>query len=111
MGGGATGVELAAELIHSVSLLSIYGLSFLDQKHFEVRLVEAGKRLLPALPKRLSASVEKKLKSLGVEVILGNPVTEVKENTLVLSEGENINANLMVWAAGVGLLTSSVNGV
>jgi len=101
VGGGATGVELAAELIHSVSLLSIYGLDYLDQKHFEVRLVEAGKRLLPALPERLSASVEKKLKSLGVEVILNNPVTEVKNNTLVLSEGENITTNLMVWAAGV----------
>ncbi|MCA1767579.1 MAG: NAD(P)/FAD-dependent oxidoreductase [Idiomarina sp.] len=101
VGGGATGVELAAELIHSVSLLSIYGLSYLDQKHFEVRLVEAGKRLLPALPERLSASVEKKLKSLGVEVILDNPVTEVKENRLILSEGEDIQANLMVWAAGV----------
>lgn len=101
VGGGATGVELAAELIHSVSLLSIYGLSYLDHKHFEVRLVEAGKRLLPALPERLSKSVEKKLKSLGVEVILDNPVTELKENTLVLSKGENIETNLMVWAAGV----------
>ncbi|MGQ4276930.1 NAD(P)/FAD-dependent oxidoreductase [Pseudidiomarina sp. E22-M8] len=101
VGGGATGVELAAELIHSVSLLSIYGLSYLDQKHFKVCLVEAGERLLPALPERLSTSVEKKLKSLGVEVILDNPVTQVQENTLVLSEGKPVQANLIVWAAGV----------
>ena len=34
VGGGATGVELAAELVHSVSLLSIYGLKHLDRSHF-----------------------------------------------------------------------------
>lgn len=101
VGGGATGVELAAELIHSVSLLSIYGLSYLDQKHFKVCLVEADKRLLPALPERLSKLVAKKLKSLGVEIILNNPVTEVTENTLVLAEGEAVQTDLIVWAAGV----------
>lgn len=101
VGGGATGVELAAELIHSVSLLSIYGLSHLDRKHFEVCLVEAKQRLLPELPERLSKLVEKKLTSLGVEVMLNNPVIEVKENTLVLGEGEPIQADLIVWAAGV----------
>lgn len=101
VGGGATGVELAAELIHSVSLLSIYGLSYLDQKHFDVHLIEAGDRLVPALPKRLSASVEKKLRSLGVNVVLDNPVTEVKANRMELTEGEPVRADLMVWAAGV----------
>ncbi|MDV6314760.1 NAD(P)/FAD-dependent oxidoreductase [Idiomarina sp. HP20-50] len=100
-GGGATGVELAAELVHSVSLLSIYGLSHLDKEHLEICLVEAGDRLLPALPKRLASSVEKKLKSLGVNVILGNPVKEAKKGALVLSEGDDVEADLIVWAAGV----------
>jgi len=101
VGGGATGVELAAELIHSVSLLSIYGLKHLDKNHFKVRLIEAGERLLPALPERLSNSVLKKLRKLGVEVILNNPVKEVTKNELCLSEGEPIRADMMVWAAGV----------
>lgn len=101
VGGGATGVELAAELIHSVSLLSIYGLKHLDKTHFKVRLIEAGERLLPALPERLSNSVLKKLRKLGVEVILSNPVKEVTKNELCLSEGEPVRADMMVWAAGV----------
>lgn len=101
VGGGATGVELAAELIHSVSLLSIYGLSYLDKTHLKVRLIEAGEKLLPALPERLSTSVLKKLRQLGVEVILNNPVKEVTESQLCLSEGEPIKADMMVWAAGV----------
>ena len=58
VGGGATGVELA-ELVHSVSLLSIYGLGHLTRDRLNITLVEAGKRLLPALPERLSQSVHK----------------------------------------------------
>lgn len=101
VGGGATGVELAAELVHSVSLLSIYGLKHLDRSHFKVQLIEAGERLLPALPERLSTSVLKKLRKLGVEVILNNPVKEVTKQQLCLSKGEPITADMMVWAAGV----------
>ncbi len=101
VGGGATGVELAAELVHSVSLLSIYGLGHLTRERLNITLVEAGKRLLPALPERLSQSVHKKLNKLGIKVVLGNPAKEAQKGQLVLNDGETIKGDLMVWAAGV----------
>ncbi|AVJ56323.1 FAD-dependent oxidoreductase [Idiomarina sp. OT37-5b] len=101
VGGGATGVELAAELVHSVSLLNIYGLTHLDRQHLNVTLVEAGPRLLPALPEGLAHRVQQKLESLGITVILGNPAVRASRDGLQLKDETPVAANLMVWAAGI----------
>ncbi|RUO77915.1 NAD(P)/FAD-dependent oxidoreductase [Idiomarina seosinensis] len=101
VGGGATGVELAAELVHSVSLLNIYGLSHLSRNHLKVTLIEAGGRLLPALPETLANKVQKKLESLGIKVMVGNPAVKAEHRQLTLKDDSKIPANLMVWAAGV----------
>ena len=50
VGGGATGVELTAELYHATEDLSSYGYGKIDNSCLQVTLVEAGPRLLPALP-------------------------------------------------------------
>lgn len=100
-GGGATGVELAAELVHSVSLLNIYGLNKLDRNHLKVTLVEAGPRLLPALPEALADRVQKKLESLGITVITKNPVVRAEADGLILKDETQLSANLTVWAAGI----------
>jgi len=50
VGGGATGVELAAELYNSASALRHYGLEVFDESRLRVTLIEAGPRILPALP-------------------------------------------------------------
>lgn len=52
VGGGATGVELAAELFNAASGLRHYGLEVFDEKRLRVTLIEAGPRILPALPER-----------------------------------------------------------
>ncbi|MBL4741907.1 MAG: FAD-dependent oxidoreductase [Idiomarina sp.] len=101
VGGGATGVELAAELVHSVSLLNIYGLTHLTRERLKVSLVEAGPRLLPALPEGLAHRVKQKLESLGVNVITGNPAVKAGSDGLTLKNDAHIDANLMVWAAGI----------
>ena len=101
VGGGATGVELAAELVHSVSLLNIYGLTHLTRERLKVSLVEAGPRLLPALPEGLAHRVKQKLESLGVNVITGNPAVKAGSDGLTLKDDAHIDANLMVWAAGI----------
>ena len=48
VGGGATGVELSAELHNAAKELSAYGLKKLNNKQLHVTLVEAGPRILPA---------------------------------------------------------------
>jgi NADH dehydrogenase len=101
VGGGATGVELAAELYSSAIALRSYGLEGFDKDRLKVTLIEAGPRILPALPEKLAASARAELETLGVRVLTGMPVVEAGENMIRTRAGETIKADLMVWAAGV----------
>ena len=69
VGGGATGVELAAELHASARVLGNYGFKNIDpEKDLQIVLVEAGPRLLAQLPERLGHPAERELRKLAVEV-------------------------------------------
>ncbi len=56
MGGGATGVELAAELYNAAAALGITGWRCSTRAGSKVTLIEAGPRILPALPEKLRRS-------------------------------------------------------
>ncbi|MGB2078328.1 MAG: NAD(P)/FAD-dependent oxidoreductase [Vibrio sp.] len=101
VGGGATGVELSAELHNAVKALHFYGYDELDSSKLNVTLVEAGERILPALPERISAAATQELTKLGVTVRTQTMVTQADETGLTTKEGEKINAQIMVWAAGI----------
>ncbi|AFT68812.1 Pyridine nucleotide-disulfide oxidoreductase, putative [Alloalcanivorax dieselolei B5] len=101
VGGGATGVELAAEIHHAVAMLKLYGHEHLDRKQLRVTVVEALPRILPALSERVSAAATERLQALGVSVRTGVMVAQATEQALVTKDGEEIKADLMVWAAGV----------
>lgn len=101
VGGGATGVELAAELFNAAGALRHYGLEVFDEQRLRVTLIEAGPRILPALPERLAEAAQRELEALGVTVLTNTPVTEVTGEAMLLKSGERIPADLRVWAAGV----------
>lgn len=101
VGGGATGVELSAELIHVSQLLKHYGMSEFKSTKLSIRLIEAGPSILPLLPTRISDAARKELKNLGVTVLEGTQVSEATKTGFITKQGETINADLMIWAAGV----------
>ncbi|MEL7485853.1 MAG: NAD(P)/FAD-dependent oxidoreductase [Pseudomonadota bacterium] len=101
VGGGATGVELAAELYNAASGLKHYGLEVFDESRLKVTLLEAGPRILPALPEDLSDAAHEELEELGVDVRVNAQVTEVTPYAMVLKSGETIAGDLKLWAAGV----------
>jgi NADH dehydrogenase len=101
VGGGATGVELAAELYNSAVELRHYGLEVFDESRLKVTLIEAGPRILPALPEKLAEAAHKELEVLGVRVITGEQVVEATSEGMITKSGELIKADLRVWAAGV----------
>lgn len=101
VGGGATGVELAAELFNAALALRHYGLEVFDEKRMKVTLIEAGPRILPNLPEKLAAAARKELESLGVRVVTGEQVVEATSEGIITKSGEFIQADLKVWAAGV----------
>ncbi|CAA2930283.1 NAD(P)/FAD-dependent oxidoreductase [Arsenophonus endosymbiont of Bemisia tabaci] len=101
VGGGATGVELSAELYNAIEQLTSYGFEGLDKEALNVTLVEAGERILPALPVRISTAAHHELTKLGVRVLTQTMVTSADRDGLNTKSGEKINADLMVWAAGI----------
>lgn len=101
VGGGATGVELSAELHNAVKQLHSYGFEGLDNSALKVTLVEAGERILPALPPRISSAAHQELGKLGVRVLTNTMVIRADEHALHIKDGEPIEADLMVWAAGI----------
>jgi len=100
VGAGATGVELSAELHHVVEVLSVYDL---DNKHqrLSIELIEAGPRILPALPERIANAACQELEKLGVQIHTNTRITEANKNGFIDAENMQIDADLMVWAAGV----------
>jgi NADH:ubiquinone reductase (H+-translocating) len=102
IGAGATGVELAAELHRTTRAIISFGMDRVDpEKDLKVILIEAAPKILPALSPRISSAAEKLLMDLGVEVMTSAKVLEIQANRVFLSNGVEIPAELIVWAAGV----------
>jgi NADH dehydrogenase len=102
IGAGATGVELAAELHRSARTLVSYGLDRIDpDKDIRLILLEAAPRILPALPERLAKAATQLLERLGVHIRTSSRVQEILPDGVRLASGEIIQAELVVWAAGV----------
>ncbi|MES0172548.1 NAD(P)/FAD-dependent oxidoreductase [Mesorhizobium sp. M0006] len=101
VGAGATGVELAAELYNSASALKHYGLEVFDETRLRVTLIEAGPRILPALPETLAKAAHKELEALGVRVLPNTVVKEATATGMRTASGQEIHSNISVWAAGV----------
>jgi NADH dehydrogenase len=101
VGGGATGVELAAELYNAAGELRHYGLEVFDESRLKVTLLEAGPRILPALPEDLADAATEELRALGVDVRVNAQVEEVTPYGMKVKGGETIAGDLKIWAAGV----------
>ncbi len=99
VGGGATGVELAAELLEAHQLMQQ---ALAPEQHFrlDISVVEAGPRILAGLPERISARAQAALEARGVQVLVDSPVSALLEDRLVIGDRE-IGADIMVWAAGI----------
>ena len=102
IGAGATGTELSAELHHTARDVIAYGMDRIDaERDLKIVLIEAAPRILPALPERISSATQTLLEKIGVEVRAGARVAQVRKDGVVLSTGEVIPSDLVVWAAGV----------
>lgn len=102
IGAGATGTELAAELHRTVREVVAQGLNRIEaERDVRIVLIEAAPRILPALPERLSAKAQQQLEVLGVNVMTGARVSEVRADGVVLADGAFIPSELVVWSAGV----------
>ncbi|MBI2099032.1 FAD-dependent oxidoreductase [Candidatus Uhrbacteria bacterium] len=118
-GGGATGVESAAELAGSFHHLAVEGK--IGGGDWTITLVEAGPRILPMLPQEISERARRRLERLGVKVLRDACIKKVNGNRVILAprplkEGESpeellcdfrtetekeFEADILIWAGGV----------
>ncbi|HSY27327.1 MAG TPA: NAD(P)/FAD-dependent oxidoreductase [Burkholderiaceae bacterium] len=102
IGGGATGVELSAELHMTTSILSTYGLAnFHPEKDLKIAIVDAAPRLLQMLPERLSDSVARELRTIDIEIHTNEKVVQVSKEGVLMASGKFIPSGIVVWAAGI----------
>ena len=111
VGGGPTGVELAGAFSDLVRRALKSDYRRIDVSEFRIVLIQSGERLLKPFAEDHSQYTLERLRELGVEVILGPRVDDVKERYLHLNDGREIHAETLIWAAGVAAspLTESLD--
>jgi NADH:ubiquinone reductase (H+-translocating) len=100
IGAGPTGVELAGAVAELTRVALAADFRRIDPAMSRIILVEAGPRILPAFPERLSAVAQRSLEKLQVELRLGKAVTGCDDAAVMLG-GERIETGTILWAAGV----------
>ncbi len=100
IGGGATGVEMAGTLAEIARHTLRGEFRRFDPRNTRVVLVEGTDRVLPGFPPDLSEKARRQLERLGVTVWAGRKVTGVDATGVQLG-GDRLEANTVVWAAGV----------
>jgi NADH dehydrogenase len=100
IGGGPTGVELAGTLAEIARHTLPREFRRARPRNAEVHLIEAGPRILPSFPPKLSDSARRQLAMLGVNVHTGAPVTAIDATGATLG-AKRIEARTVLWAAGV----------
>ncbi|WP_290753721.1 NAD(P)/FAD-dependent oxidoreductase [Amaricoccus sp.] len=100
IGGGPTGVELTGIIAELAQKTLPKEFRHIDTRESRVILVEAGPRVLPVFPEKLSAYATAALTRLGAEVRCGAPVTACDDAGIRIGD-EPLPARTVIWAAGV----------
>jgi NADH dehydrogenase len=100
VGAGPTGVELAGTIAELAKRTLAADFRRIDSRSARVILVEAGPRVLPAISEKLSAYAKRALETLGVEVLVGQAVTNCNAGGVAMA-GSTIPSATVLWAAGV----------
>jgi NADH dehydrogenase len=101
VGGGVTGVEVAAELMDMARDTLLPKYPSLQRSHFTITIVEGGSRVVSAARPAHSAYVQRYLERRGARVRLRALVARVEPRRVILSDGEALEAFTILWTAGV----------
>jgi NADH dehydrogenase len=102
IGGGATGVELAAELREASGVYASYGFEHLEAlRDVHITLLEGAPRILAPLPERVSDTALALLLKRGIKVVTDCKVTAIGSDAVTDDEGNEYPVDLCVWAAGI----------
>ena len=109
VGGGATGVEIAGALAEMRKYILPKDYPELNVDEIDIYIVHAGKRLLQGMSEKASEKSELFLQKLGVKVIKNTRVTSYDGEFVHMNDGRQIQANKVIWAAGI--CTPAIDGL
>ena len=101
IGGGATGVELSGSFADLTRTVLNHDFRHINPAQARIILIDRGPRVLAHLSPKLSASAQRQLERLGVQVRCATAVKNIRAGEVELGTGEIIRAGNIVWAAGV----------
>jgi NADH dehydrogenase len=101
VGGGPTGVECAGAISELIRLVLIKDYPDLNFSDVHVLLFEMQDHLLDGFPENLQINAKQELQSKRVEVILGARVIEFAGGEVKFSDGNVVQSETLIWAAGV----------
>ncbi len=98
-GGGATGVELSAELVNFLCYVKKRMAAGKCQE--EITLIEASPEILPGFSHEVIKRVRRRLRKLGVFIRAGTRIREVRATDVLLDTGVSLPYHILIWAGGV----------
>lgn len=99
IGGGATGVELAAEMTEAYQEMhQIIGSA--NRFRLEINLIEAAERILSAMPERVSQQSMEILERKQINVHTHTRVQEITAQSVITDQGI-LPTDIVIWAAGI----------
>lgn len=98
IGGGSTGVELAAELQYAFTEVSRIKQNALP---YTISVVESADRILPQLPQRISQMAALYLEKIHIQLLTNRRIIEVTDKGLKTKTNDFIPADMIIWSAGV----------
>jgi NADH dehydrogenase len=101
VGGGPTGVELAGAFAELARIVLKRDFRRIDPGKARVLLIEASPVVLSHMPADLAENATRKLRELGVQVHTSTKVKAITKGRVELDSGEVIEAENIIWAAGV----------
>lgn len=100
-GGGATGVELAAEFVGFICELGLKLQKPRNVCEVEFVLIEAAPEILPGFPGAVVQKTKKRLKALGVKTLTGSKINGLTEKEVFLENGAQEAYDIFIWTGGV----------
>ncbi len=101
VGGGPTGVELSGAIAEMKKYMLPQDYPDLDFKCMKIILVEGSPKTLASMSEKSSEQSLKYLTKLGVEVRTNLFVKDYTNSNVILSNGDTIKSEMVIWAAGI----------
>jgi NADH dehydrogenase len=101
VGGGPTGLELAGALQALINDVADGEYRNFTASDARVTVLEGADEVLPGFDERLARRAHTRLTDQGVDIRLGQIVTEADGEAVITREGARYVSSVVVWAAGV----------